>query len=680
MYTGGSTPGPSLPIVEARNVTQEKGMAAYEDERSEQTNESVTDSELEQYGVWVKVGPEDVSDDEPSADDFALSDLAEDELEPAENEFTLDDPTDVTLSVSESDESDAVDALSVPDDELLSLDDTDVDFDLPEETEELGTEQIEELDEPEPIDAEPVDRDSDLLSLDELGDLDGSEDTEESNGSMPDLESIDSELDALQLDPSDDESASIVSDDDLPASLDDIKLDPESLDVDSFEQTSGEPQVAPEFGTLDELSPEPTHQENDESGELKDELEDLGDLESLSAEEPDELSLEVDDLDLSILDDEDEEPEELSLEEPSEVSSEVSTDDEETEILELDLSSLPDDDDDEMDFPALDTDEGTESLPELEIDDGVSMSLDEGFDDVSAVEDQMFDTEPPASDTGTQDRLASIQQEIHELRQQMSEISALREEFRAVQRQLAAGTPAAAASNQVLDTLDEHDSSGGFFEDDEDEKFQLTEDELDNIMNTAEFTEEAGEPTNAEEYGIIDEFAESPANSPADDLPTNGPVQEITLDDGPEDLAALEIDIEDSQAELTLEEEDTPIADVDVESEIADIPPLEDRSDADFSTDRDPQAAEAAEEDAVFEAEPIDGESGRRESTPMTAMAGAAGGTIVPDNLKEDLRSVIAYMDTLLDSLPEEKVREFANSDHFETYRSLFVELGLGVQ
>lgn len=645
-------------------------MAAYEEERSEQPNESVTDSELEQYGVWVKVGPEDVTDDEPSEDDFSLSDLAEDELEPAENEFTLDDGMDVSLSVSEGEEeSDAVDALSVSDDELLSLDDADVDFDLSEETEELGTEQIEELDEPEPIDAEPVDRDSDLLSLDELDDLDDSEDTEESDVSMPDLESIDSELDALQLDPSDAESASIVSDDDLPANLDDIKLDPESLDVDSFEQTSGEPQDAPEFGTLDELSPEPTHHEPDDSGDLEDELEDLGDLESLSAEEPDELSLEVDDLDLSILDDEDEEPEE------------VSTDDEETEILELDLSSLPDDDEDEMDFAALDTDDGTESLPELEIDDGVSMSLDEGFDDVSAVEDQMFEAEAPASDTGTQDRLASIQQEIHELRKQMSEISALREEFHAVQRQLAAGAAPAGASSQVLDALDEHDSSGGFFEDDEDEKFQLTEDELDNIMNTAEFTEEAGEPTNAEEYGIIDEFADSPANSPADDLPTNGPVQEITLDDGPEDLAALEIDIEDSQAlELTLEEEDTPVADVDVESEIADIPPLEDRSDADFSSDRDAHAAEGAEGEEVFEAEPIDGESGQADSTPMAAMAGAAGGTIVPDNLKEDLRSVIAYMDTLLDSLPEEKVREFANSDHFETYRSLFVELGLGVQ
>ena len=34
-------------------------------------------------------------------------------------------------------------------------------------------------------------------------------------------------------------------------------------------------------------------------------------------------------------------------------------------------------------------------------------------------------------------------------------------------------------------------------------------------------------------------------------------------------------------------------------------------------------------------------------------------------------------MDQLLDNLPEEKIAEFARSEHFELYKKLFVELGL---
>ena len=34
-------------------------------------------------------------------------------------------------------------------------------------------------------------------------------------------------------------------------------------------------------------------------------------------------------------------------------------------------------------------------------------------------------------------------------------------------------------------------------------------------------------------------------------------------------------------------------------------------------------------------------------------------------------------MDQLLDNLPEEKIEEFARSEHFELYKKLFTELGL---
>jgi hypothetical protein len=34
-------------------------------------------------------------------------------------------------------------------------------------------------------------------------------------------------------------------------------------------------------------------------------------------------------------------------------------------------------------------------------------------------------------------------------------------------------------------------------------------------------------------------------------------------------------------------------------------------------------------------------------------------------------------MDRLLDSLPEEKIAEFAKSEYFDSYKKLFKELGL---
>ena len=46
-------------------------------------------------------------------------------------------------------------------------------------------------------------------------------------------------------------------------------------------------------------------------------------------------------------------------------------------------------------------------------------------------------------------------------------------------------------------------------------------------------------------------------------------------------------------------------------------------------------------------------------------------------DLKRDIKSVLLYMDQLLENLPEEKIMEFAKSDEFVTYKKLFTELGL---
>ncbi|AEF84527.1 conserved hypothetical protein [Treponema primitia ZAS-2] len=53
------------------------------------------------------------------------------------------------------------------------------------------------------------------------------------------------------------------------------------------------------------------------------------------------------------------------------------------------------------------------------------------------------------------------------------------------------------------------------------------------------------------------------------------------------------------------------------------------------------------------------------------------GGTGILSSIKTELRNVLVYMDKLLESLPEEKIEEFAQSEYFDTYKKLFVELGI---
>jgi hypothetical protein len=49
----------------------------------------------------------------------------------------------------------------------------------------------------------------------------------------------------------------------------------------------------------------------------------------------------------------------------------------------------------------------------------------------------------------------------------------------------------------------------------------------------------------------------------------------------------------------------------------------------------------------------------------------------IPGKFKNELKQVLSYMDQLLESLPKEKIEEFAQSECFDTYKKLFTELGL---
>jgi len=64
-------------------------------------------------------------------------------------------------------------------------------------------------------------------------------------------------------------------------------------------------------------------------------------------------------------------------------------------------------------------------------------------------------------------------------------------------------------------------------------------------------------------------------------------------------------------------------------------------------------------------------------SALKTEPSGSSAVATMPVELKEEIKSVLSYMDQLLESLPEEKIEEFANSEHFDVYKRLFEELGI---
>ena len=103
--------------------------------------------------------------------------------------------------------------------------------------------------------------------------------------------------------------------------------------------------------------------------------------------------------------------------------------------------------------------------------------------------------------------------------------------------------------------------------------------------------------------------------------------------------------------------------------------------------DTDVPPVAAAEPSVTFEEPQIDAEqesfpTAEEVSSPVksiseeTAESNAEDRTL-PDDIKSDIKSVLLYMDQLLENLPEDKIMEFAKSEQFVTYKKLFSELGL---
>jgi pilus assembly protein FimV len=327
---------------------------------------------------------------------------------------------------------------------------------------------------------------------------------------------------------------------------------------------------------------------------------------------------------------------------------------------------------------------------------------EEPFDDIAAVESELADEE---EDVAKIREDADVSATL--LHQIAGELSDIKRELSSLKDQLSAirgGSP----ENKAAAQPDESKPTG-FFDEEEDETIALTGDELDNILNTAQFSEETGssEDGAASSGGVQEDVLDDII--PLDDaqaVPPVPPVQGLGDDEddkGLSDLLAIEDEglspmteppEDTSYLEEPLKEElegavlpDTPLEEPDLSDFLVDEAPLEEEipviDGGDLVVEL-PEEAEGELEDITLDLSPdasvapdIIPEAPR---VPAKAAAKPAAKPIAkesPEALKGDIKSVLQYMDRLLESLPEDKIEEFARSEHFNVYKRLFEELGL---
>ncbi|MDR0449853.1 MAG: hypothetical protein LBH26_01135 [Treponema sp.] len=437
------------------------------------------------------------------------------------------------------------------------------------------------------------------------------------------------------------------------------------------------------------------------------------------------------------------------------------------------------------------TDEGSETASSSDDEAGFTeLPLEDILGDISldipgadTPEEPEAEKQEASADLSTE-LLKKIVEELSSIR---SELSLLKNEFSVIRPQVPATEEQAARGR------------GGFFDQGEDDEIALTGDELNNIISTAEFTEEAGADANEEAADGFSGLGD--LSLPEEDLPGGGDtgteagaleeagaaadtaVEEIPLPGGEEEELSLE-DLDLSFGEAAEDEPDADKADAtdinddflveDISFEGLETAETEDEESLDLSnavidepdlgSGIQENPVEEPPEDISLDIEGLDGESGpggeeteilmeeeagfsipeealeaelpedlpaaepepdnsldqlipegfmveedsqapfvdnieeqeslsdiedpdllegEAEEAPAENFTGSSGKGLpgspggLSGNLKQEIKTVLGYMDKLLEALPEKKIEEFAKSEYFDTYKKIFKELGL---
>ncbi|MDR0998740.1 MAG: hypothetical protein LBL70_06705 [Treponema sp.] len=183
-------------------------------------------------------------------------------------------------------------------------------------------------------------------------------------------------------------------------------------------------------------------------------------------------------------------------------------------------------------------------------------------------------------------------------------------------------------------------------------------------------------PDEAETESLVEEEIglSLPEEAGEAELPADFSVEEPALDNSLEQVipegfavesenspAPFDDDIEEQESFSGAEAGELSPAEEEVDEALAgeELPPL--------SLEEDLSSVPEAEAEDILE-----------ESFAETSEEDLAGsGGEISGNLKQEIKTVLSYMDKLLESLPEKKIEEFAKSEYFDTYKKLFKELGL---
>jgi hypothetical protein len=189
---------------------------------------------------------------------------------------------------------------------------------------------------------------------------------------------------------------------------------------------------------------------------------------------------------------------------------------------------------------------------------------------------------------------------------------------------------------------------------DEEEAIDLSIFEDDFLVENADVLDEPDGPAEAGVAGdlsfeVLDENAELPVQGNVqDNVITEDSFESIFLDDdGGIDEVTLDEDLEQSLPDGMKIELDLP-------------PPESDELIQDTET----------EDDKNFDL------PGSADTADAGDPALVSTEEVLPA-MRMGLRDVLIYMDKLLESLPEEKIHEFAQSEYYNTYKKLFEELGI---
>lgn len=121
-------------------------------------------------------------------------------------------------------------------------------------------------------------------------------------------------------------------------------------------------------------------------------------------------------------------------------------------------------------------------------------------------------------------------------------------------------------------------------------------------------------------------------------------------------------------------------SEAEIKEEIIEEPFVADAPVIESAAEETGHEAPIEELDAVPELEPEEEGNSKepKQETLLQAATKKREATIsIPLELKNEIKSVLSYMDQLLEALPEKKIEEFAKSEYFETYKHLFEELGI---